>query len=51
MVEEGPEVVVVTALVLAGAHTSFGLFGVTLCRPNWSVAKIVGNVAFGHLTL
>jgi len=35
--EEGAEeevVVMVTAVVIAGAHTSFEFFGVTSCNPN-----------------
>jgi hypothetical protein len=49
--EEPDELVVVVTVVMAGAHTSFGVFGVTSCDPNWSFARTLGNVAFRHLTL
>ena len=42
---------VVVALVVAGAQTSFDPFGVTSRVPNWSFRPIAGSAAFPHLTL
>jgi hypothetical protein len=44
-------IVVVTAVGVAGAQTSFAVFGVTSRSPNWSFSVIAGNVAFEHFTL
>jgi hypothetical protein len=47
-------VVVVVVVVVgrsSGAHTIFGVLGVTMREPNWSCHCNAASVAFGHLTL